>query len=130
MEGFSLIFKQCIREANDFGYHKGCQPFDLTHLCFADDLFVFTRGDVPSVEILKKALSIFASHSGLVANLEKSEVFFGNVPIDTRNAIHNCIPFRMGTFPIRYLGVPLSPLRLKMADYGVLVTKVKFRIGR
>ncbi|KAJ9536236.1 hypothetical protein OSB04_un000585 [Centaurea solstitialis] len=128
MEGFSLIFRQCINEAEYFGYHKGCAQFHLTHLCFADDLFVFTRGDVQSVEVLKKALSIFEAKSGLSANLDKSEVFFGNVPLDTRNAIRTCLPFRNGIFPIRYLGVPLSPVRLKRSDYGTLILKVKNRI--
>ncbi|KAJ9566861.1 LOW QUALITY PROTEIN: hypothetical protein OSB04_002827 [Centaurea solstitialis] len=128
MEGFSLIFKSCIEEAANFGYHEGCEQFGLTHLCFADDLFVFTRGDVQSVEILKKALQRFEEKSGLHANLEKSEIFFGNVPEDTRNAIKNCLPFRNGTFASRYLGVPLSPSRLKLADYGVLMMKIKSRI--
>ncbi|KAJ9561653.1 hypothetical protein OSB04_006813 [Centaurea solstitialis] len=128
MEGFSLIFKRCIEEAANFGYHKGCEMLKVTHLCFADDLFVFTYGDVNSVEVLKKALDIFALRSGLQANLDKSDIFFGNVPTDTRNAIRACLPFRCGTFPIRYLGVPLSPVRLKMADYGVLVMRLKSRI--
>ena len=34
----------------------------------------------------------------------------------------------MGTFPIRYLGVPLSPGRLKATDNGVQITKVKARM--
>ncbi|KAJ9536498.1 hypothetical protein OSB04_un000335 [Centaurea solstitialis] len=128
MEGFSMLFKQCIEEAADFGYHNGCDEFGITHLCFADDLFVFTRGDVPSVEVLKKTLSLFALRSGLSPNLQKSDVFFGNVGHDVKEAILHCLPFRSGTFPIRYLGVPLSPVALKTADYGVLVTKVKGRI--
>ncbi|KAJ9535929.1 hypothetical protein OSB04_un000909 [Centaurea solstitialis] len=85
-------------------------------------------GDVQSVEVLKKALSIFEAKSGLSANLDKSEVFFGNVPLDTWNAIRTCLPFRNGIFPIRYLGVPLSPVRLKRSDYGTLILKVKNRI--
>ncbi|KAJ9536529.1 hypothetical protein OSB04_un000281 [Centaurea solstitialis] len=128
MEGFSMLFKQCIEEAADFGYHNGCDEFGITHLCFADDLFVFTRGDVHSVEVLKKTLSLFAVRSGLSPNLQKSDVFFGNVGHDVKEAILHCLPFRSGTFPIRYLGVPLSPVALKTADYGVLVTKVKGRI--
>ncbi|KAJ9553566.1 LOW QUALITY PROTEIN: hypothetical protein OSB04_017611 [Centaurea solstitialis] len=128
MEGFSAIFKRCIAEAAEFGFHSGCEQMELTHLCFADDLFVFTRGDVQSVEVLKKALDLFAIHSGLKANLEKSEIFFGNVPADTRIAIRNCLPFRLGSFPIRYLGVPLSPVRLKRSDYGVLTMKIRNRI--
>ncbi|KAJ9546852.1 hypothetical protein OSB04_019395 [Centaurea solstitialis] len=118
MEGFSMLLNQCITEASDFGFHQGCDDFGITHLCFADDLFVFTRGDVVSVEVLKKALSLFELRSGLSPNLQKSDVFFGNVAPSVRAAIIQCLPFRMGLFPIRYLGVPLSPVALKNADYG------------
>ncbi|XP_024964173.1 uncharacterized protein LOC112504466 [Cynara cardunculus var. scolymus] len=59
MEGFSMILRNCIREASDFEYHRGYEELDWTHLCFADDLFVFTKGDVHSVEVLKKALLSF-----------------------------------------------------------------------
>ncbi|KAJ9536695.1 LOW QUALITY PROTEIN: hypothetical protein OSB04_un000168, partial [Centaurea solstitialis] len=128
MEGFSLLFKQCISEAATFGYHLGCQDLELTHLCFADDLFVFTRGDVQSVEVLKKTLSLFALRSGLAPNLQKSDVFFGNVDLSVREAILHYLPFRAGTFPIRYLGVPLSPVSLKPADLNPLVSSVRLRI--
>ncbi|KAJ9563335.1 hypothetical protein OSB04_008495 [Centaurea solstitialis] len=87
MEGFAMIFKQCIEEVNHFQYHPGCVDIDLTHLCFADDLFVFTGGDVASVEVLKKALFLFEKRSGLSPNLSKSDVFFGNVSEATREAI-------------------------------------------
>ncbi|KAJ9535153.1 hypothetical protein OSB04_un001767 [Centaurea solstitialis] len=128
MEGFSLLFKQCISEAGSFGYHHGCQDLELTHLCFADDLFVFTRGDVQSVEVLKKALSLFASRSGLAPNLQKSDIFFGNVAPNVREVILHCLPFRSGTFPIRYLGVPLSPVVLRPVDFSPLITRVRLRI--
>ncbi|KAJ9566332.1 LOW QUALITY PROTEIN: hypothetical protein OSB04_002298 [Centaurea solstitialis] len=128
MEGFSMLFRQCISKATDFGYHPGCSDIDLTHLCFANDLFVFTTGDVPSVEILKKALALFQQKSGLAPNLAKSDVFFGNVSNGDKEAILQCLSFRMGSFPIRYLGVPLSPLFLKVADYGTLIAKAKARI--
>jgi len=128
MEGFSRIFRQCMLEANDFGFHYGCEELELTHLCFADDLFVFTRGDVPSVEVLKRALHIFKVKSGLTPSLEKSDIFFGGVDNNTRVAIRECLPFREGTFPIRYLGVPLSPARLSNSDFQPLVIKVRDRI--
>ncbi|KAJ9535204.1 hypothetical protein OSB04_un001715 [Centaurea solstitialis] len=129
MEGFSMIFKECIREASTFGYHPGCQELEITHLCFADDLFVFTSGDVGSVDILKRALQLFSAKSGLSPSLEKSEVFFGNVGSEMQEAIIECLPFKPGTFPIRYLGVPLSPISLKVAEYGGLIAKVKARIN-
>ena len=99
MEGFSMLFRLCIEEAAEFGYHMGCQVLELTHLCFADDLFVFTGGDVHSVIVLKKALDLFASRSGLRPNIEKSEVFFCNVAPANREAIISYLPFRNGVFP-------------------------------
>ncbi|KAJ9539059.1 hypothetical protein OSB04_031792 [Centaurea solstitialis] len=107
MEGFTMIFKQCILEAENFGYHHGCADIDLTHLCFADDLFVFTYGDVGSVEILKKALTLFGHRSGLSPNLLKSD----------------------GASLFDIWGVPLSPVSLKVAHYGCLVAKVKARLS-
>ncbi|KAJ9539891.1 hypothetical protein OSB04_026397 [Centaurea solstitialis] len=128
MEGFAMIFKQCIAEVSQFEHHPGCADIDLTHLCFADDLFVFTGGDVASVEVLKKALFLFEKRSGLSPNLAKSDVFFGNVVDSEKDAILSCLPFRLGAFPIRYLGVPLSPIFLKVSDYGGLITRVKQRV--
>ena len=123
-----MIFKRCIQECVEFGYHEGCQELGITHLCFADDLFVFTRGDVHSVDILKRALDRFGSCSGLRPNLTKSEIFFGNVPEDTKAAILAHLPFTAGTFPIRYLGVPLAASKLKVSDFAPLVLRVKQRI--
>ncbi|KAJ9536736.1 LOW QUALITY PROTEIN: hypothetical protein OSB04_un000121 [Centaurea solstitialis] len=128
MEGFAMIFRQCIEEASQFIHHPGCDSIELTHLCFADDLFVFTGGDVDSVEVLKKALFLFEKRSGLSPNLTKSDIFFGNVSDSARETILNCLPFRMGTFPIRYLGVPLSPVFLRVSDYGGMIARVKQRI--
>ncbi|KAJ9536525.1 LOW QUALITY PROTEIN: hypothetical protein OSB04_un000277 [Centaurea solstitialis] len=128
MEGFTMLFRHCINEAVSFGYHHGCHDFQISHLCFADDLFVFTRGDTHSVEVLKKALDLFAKCSGLSPNLDKSDVFFGNVPDDEKHAILQCLPFRLGSFPIRYLGIPLSPVALKPADYSGIIARVKERL--
>ena len=65
---------------------------------------------------------MFRICSGLEPSIAKSEVFFCNVPMADREAILNCLPFQPGMFPIRYLGVPLSPLRLKVGDYAPLVS--------
>ncbi|XP_024963616.1 uncharacterized protein LOC112503869 [Cynara cardunculus var. scolymus] len=123
MEGFSMLLKQCILEAAEFGYHRGCEELELTHLCFVDDLFVFTKGDVISVEVLKKALFLFQCRSGLAPSLEKIEIYFGNVPCNIKEAILECLPFKLGSFPVRYLGVPLSQARLKLCDYAPLIAK-------
>ncbi|XP_024964369.1 uncharacterized protein LOC112504650, partial [Cynara cardunculus var. scolymus] len=73
----------------------------------------FFMGDAASVEVIKRALQLFEDRLGLSPSLEKSEVFFRNMGLDVQNIIRNCLPFRPGVFPIRYLGVPLSPVQLK-----------------
>ncbi|KAJ9536622.1 hypothetical protein OSB04_un000171 [Centaurea solstitialis] len=128
MECFSIILKRCILEAGNFSFHQGCDDLAITHLCFADDLFVFTGGDLQSVEVLKRALDMFRRMSGLEPNIAKSDAFFCNVIPEDQAVILNCLPFKPGVFPIRYLGVPLSSVCLRVADFAPLVNKVNLRV--
>lgn len=59
-------------EKNLFGYHPHCKNILLTHLCFADDLMVFTDGTKRSVEGVLRIFEEFATMSGLKISLEKS----------------------------------------------------------
>jgi hypothetical protein len=76
-------------------------------VCFADDLFLFARGDVSSVECLMHSLQDFSKMSGLVPSIPKSTVFFCNVGDQVKCLILDLMPFKEGTLPVRYLGVPM-----------------------
>ncbi|KAJ9536708.1 LOW QUALITY PROTEIN: hypothetical protein OSB04_un000093 [Centaurea solstitialis] len=65
METFSSLFRRRVARDEAFSFHKGCASLSITHLCFADDLMVFTKGDVNSVMVLKEVLEDFAKISGL-----------------------------------------------------------------
>ncbi|GKB60968.1 sodium/hydrogen exchanger 6 [Tanacetum coccineum] len=109
MSGPSKVaFKIDINKAND----TRCSKVNLTYLCFADDLMLFSNGDVNYVSLLKAALDKFSGTSGLVPNLEKSFVFFGNVLPHVKYVILNIMQFPVGSLPIRYLEVPLISSRL------------------
>ncbi|KAK9705546.1 hypothetical protein RND81_07G065300 [Saponaria officinalis] len=71
----------------------------------------------------KRALDCFASWSGLYANLEKSETYFGGVQPAVRQLIISDSGFTAGTFPFRYLGIPMNTSRLSINDYASLITK-------
>lgn len=45
--GFSTKATRC-----EFLFHKNCGEMGLSHLCFADELFIFSSGDVASVVII------------------------------------------------------------------------------
>lgn len=60
MEVFSGILAS--RTANrQFKYYWRCKPVQLSHLFFADDVFLFCQADWPSVSMLKRGLDIFSS---------------------------------------------------------------------
>lgn len=128
MEAFTCLFRRRIEEDSGFNYHKGCSRLLLTHLCFANDLMVFTKRDVSSVSVLKRVLEDFAKVSGLKPSMAKSSVYFSNVDSDTMQGISSILPFQVGALPFRYLGVPLSSKRLAVSDFNLLVAKVRARI--
>ena len=64
----------------DFNYHPRCAKVRLVNLCFADDVLIFCREDVHSVELLMAKLRDFSAATGLVASPTKCMVFFSNTP--------------------------------------------------
>lgn len=128
MEVFNLIFKRTIKTLKTFKFHWRCKKHEITHLCFADDLIIFSHGDVKSVKVIREALLEFQHVSGLVPSEPKSNIFFGNVPDPLKGLILDIIMFAEGVLPIRYLGVPLIQSRLFIRDCYVLIAKVKTKI--
>ncbi|XP_074305594.1 putative mitochondrial protein AtMg01250 [Silene latifolia] len=82
-------------------YHPKCSRIKLTHLVFADDLMIFTRGDLPSVQQAATILSSFSTWSGLTASLEKTEVYFGGVLPAVRDLILNAVGIKKGSFSFK-----------------------------
>uniref|UniRef100_M1BYX0 Non-LTR retroelement reverse transcriptase n=1 Tax=Solanum tuberosum TaxID=4113 RepID=M1BYX0_SOLTU len=75
-----------------------------------------------------EALAHFSATTGLEANLEKSSVFLAGVDEDTRKKILIRIGFSVGQFPIRYLGLPLSPKKWKKTECFSMIDKITLRI--
>lgn len=107
-----------------FHYHPRCKKMHLTHVCFADDLLLFTIGDVSSVQQLVEVLNKFASASGLFANQQKSCVYFGGVDGATKQKILNMTWMIEGQLPFKYLGVPLSAQKLSVVQCQPLVNRI------
>lgn len=78
MEYLSRMFSHMAKES-DFRFHHLCKALKLTNLAFADDLLVFCKGEVKSVQKVARVLKEFASVSGLLANLQKSCIYMGVV---------------------------------------------------
>lgn len=70
MEAFSTLFQRKIQNGN-FTFHPKCSEMQISHVCFADDLFNFSGADANSIEVIKMALADFSSMSGLFPNIQK-----------------------------------------------------------
>ena len=90
------------------------QYADVTIICLKDDL---------EVARTMKLLYLYEVMSGLKINFSKSEVILingGDSKCLQYAELFNC---QIGTFPIRYLGVPVSPYRLHVKDWTPLLEK-------
>ncbi|GKE31847.1 RNA-directed DNA polymerase, eukaryota, reverse transcriptase zinc-binding domain protein [Tanacetum coccineum] len=103
MEVFTLMLRRQVSKEVKFKYNWGCKNLGILNLCFADDLMLFCHGDMVSASVLRRALDEFCLSSGLKPNMAKSTVYFGNVCEDVKNNIMIAMPFREGSFPIRYM---------------------------
>ncbi|XP_047264670.1 uncharacterized protein LOC124896857 [Capsicum annuum] len=113
----------------DFRFHPMCKDQRLTHLVFADDLMIFYKGNVASVNGVVEALKHFNAVTGLEANLEKSSIFLAGVKDNIRDQILAMTGFSIGKLPIRYLGLPLSHRKWRKMDCHALVGKITERIN-
>ncbi|XP_021996985.1 uncharacterized protein LOC110894117 [Helianthus annuus] len=128
MEVLTAILQHTVRIDSSFKFHNKCERQQIINLFFADDLFIFSRGEIASARCIMNSLNSFTKMSGLLPSVNKSTVFFSNVPSFVKTAILNIMPFAEGSLPVRYLGVPLISTRLLYKDCDVLVEKFEKRI--
>ncbi|XP_052627637.1 uncharacterized protein LOC128134199 [Lactuca sativa] len=128
MEVFNIIMGKLIEDSLNFKFHSKCLALNISHLCFADDLLVFSYGNGNSVRIIRDALDEFKKVSGLKVSMEKSQIYFSCVKPNMRRIILGILPFDVGRFPFKYLGVPMCVTKLFDRDYKNLIEKIKMRI--
>lgn len=128
MEVLNACIKKCTGNA-EFSHHWRTKEMDLTHLAFADDLFLFCKGDSSSIKLLLEGIHLFSSFSGMQANPSKSSCCFGNVDDDTKAFALNLSGFVEGNFPFVYLGLPITSGKLSARYCDPLVSKICRRIG-
>ncbi|XP_058203052.1 uncharacterized protein LOC131317521 [Rhododendron vialii] len=127
MEGFSSLFQFRIGQGG-FSYHPKCRELHLSHLMFADDLFIMCEADLSSFQLVRTMLNDFYSISGLQPNLHKSCAYFSGVSNENKYVLMPILAISEGRLPVKYLGVPLITARLRASDCQVLLDKIVSRI--
>ncbi|KAL0310468.1 UNVERIFIED_CONTAM: hypothetical protein Scaly_2925500 [Sesamum calycinum] len=129
MESLHLIIKSKVTTDTTFQYHWRCKELGIVNLCFADDLLLFCKADPQSVTVLHRILQEFKDLAGLQANAQKSQVLLSKTTDPMKQQILNILGFPQGTFPVRYLGVPLITSKLSLEDCTPLLLKIDARIS-
>lgn len=125
MEVFCQMLKKNFSNGS-IGLHPSASQPQVTHLSFADDIMVFFDGEKMSLENIAKTLHDFSLWSGLTMNQSKTDLFTGGLTLDETNDLTS-LGFKLGSLPIRYLGLPLMHRKLRIGDYRPLLDKITQR---
>ncbi|WOL04485.1 hypothetical protein Cni_G13206 [Canna indica] len=116
-------------KAGQNGLIKGVRMSDelvVAHLEFADDFVVFTSGDRNDLLNLKLLLVAYELASGLKANLAKTKVVHVRGCEERGVEAAAILGCKRGTFPLKYLGLPLRDGRLAREDWNCIIEKCSF----
>jgi hypothetical protein len=128
MEGFSLLLEEMARCNSLFSFHPKSRPIQLTHLCFADDLLIFSAASLDFVRAIAGVLEEFENLSGLCANPSKSSLFYASISTHEKVELLDFLKMQEEVLLVRYLGVPLITERLAAGDCEALMSKITARI--
>ena len=111
-----------------FAFHPKCKRESISHLSFADDVLIFSGATRGSLSIIKQGLELFQGLSGLHVSHAKSEMFWGGCTASEGAELVQFMGFRLGSLPVRYLGVPLITGRLSRVACESLQARMGSRI--
>lgn len=92
-------------------------------LQYADDTIICLKHDIEGARNMKLLLYMYELMAGLKINFSKSEIITINDEEGWERKYVDIFNCQVGIFPIKYLGVPISPSRLHLSDWVPLVNK-------
>lgn len=101
----------------------------MVSLQYADDTIIFLENDIDVAGSMKWILTCFELMSGMRITYQKSEIIPLNITEMQANIMTSIFGCPVGTFPIKYLGIPLHHEKLCREDLQPLVDKIVKRIA-
>lgn len=130
MERLSQAITKEVRNGNWEAIKLGHRGSPISHLFFADDLFLFSGTSQNQLALIKRMLDDFCDASGQVISQSKTRMFFSkNITKREADRIGETLPFQRSHNLGNYLGVPLLHDRVTKDTYGYLIDKVQRRLA-
>jgi hypothetical protein len=96
---------------------------------YANDAVIFLKPTTRDADNLKRILANFGEVTGLQTNLRKMSVTPISCDSFDLDAVLANLLLTRASFPIKYLGLPLTPRRLKKIDFQPLVDKAAGKLS-
>jgi hypothetical protein len=101
----------------------------IAMLRYADDTIICLKHDLEGARNTKLLVYMYELMAGLKINFHKSEIITINDEGNLASMYAEILNCQIRTFPIKYLGVPVSPSRLHVSDWLPLTEKNAKKIG-
>ena len=109
---------------------KGTRHIQIpSHALYADDIMIFCKGKISSVNALMDLFKTYVLASGQIINPSKSTVYYGSISVSRINRITNLIGFNKGSLPFFYLGVPIFKGKPKKSFLQPIADKIKSKLS-
>jgi len=109
---------------------KGSRSIQVpSHSLYADDIMIFCKGRLTSIQALMQLFSSYALASGQVINPSKSTVYYGSISTARINTVSYMIGFNKGSLTFNYLGVPIFKGKPKKSHLIPIADKIKAKLS-
>lgn len=103
-------------------------PRGISHIQYANDTVIMIEASDLSIGNLKLILYCFEWFTGLKINFHKSEVYVFGVSQEEKERLGNMLNCALESFPMKYLGIPISYKYLSMGAFLPVTQKMKKRL--
>lgn len=97
-------------------------------MSFTDDLLLFVKGDVESIELLMIVFVELSSCTDLFVNPAKCHIYFGNIEDNIKMKIMAFTNYHEGKLPFRYFGIPPTNNKNSIFHDIIQVDKIVSRV--
>jgi hypothetical protein len=122
-----------IARAKEDGQVEGLIPHlvegGVSILQYADDTIIFMEHDLQKAMNMKLILYIFEQLSGLKINFHKSEIFCFGKAKDVEDQYMELFGCEVGSFPFRYLGIPIHFRKLKNGEWKLVEDRFERKLA-
>jgi hypothetical protein len=124
-DGLSSLLRNGERNGSITGVRFGRENIRVSHLLFTDDSLIFFRACVEEASAIVDCLDTYATASGQLINLAKSDVCFGKeIEEEAKGEIAATLRVNVTTCHKRYLGLPTVTGRRKKEVFAFVKERI------